>query len=98
MRNAVNSQNLIPNIFLTGIQAKRGTTFRCLESHHHSIGCQSRKNPPVGPSIGQRGGPDDTCGAFLDWSVVPPMSVATQPGQTALTRMPLVRNSAATTL
>lgn len=65
-------------------------------SHYQGRGWPSRKNPPVGPSSG-RSAAHTTLAAPSATGLPPtlPMSVATQPGQTLLTRMPAPRSSAA---
>ena len=53
----------------------------------------SRKNPPLGPSSGSRAA-HNTLAAPSDTGLPPPpMSVAVQPGQTELTKIPCGRNS-----
>src|SRR5215212_4407800 len=64
---------------------------------HQASGWLSRKNPPVGPSSGSvtahmtLAAPSST----VRGASGPPISVATQPGQTELTRIREARNSSA---
>src|SRR5947207_3794841 len=65
--------------------------------HHHASGSPSREKPPVGPSSGSKAAhmtlvaPSST----VRGASGPPISVATQPGQTELTRMREARSSSA---
>ena len=63
---------------------------------HQSIGRPSRKKPPVGPSSGSVAAHTmPAAPSATGRPPAPPMSVATQPGQTALTRIRSPRSSAA---
>lgn len=59
------------------------------------MGCPSRRNPPWAV-VGKCRSPEDAGGAVVDRSpVITSMSVATHPGQTEFTRIPLGASSAA---
>src|SRR2546422_4150358 len=63
---------------------------------HHGNGRPSRKNPAVGPSSASVAAHTTLAAPSATGRPPgPPMSVATQPGQTAFTRMPSFRSSAA---
>src|SRR5207244_8372341 len=65
-------------------------------TRYHGSGRPSRKNPPVGPSfVNVAAHTTLAAPAATGRPPAPPMSVATQPGQTAFTRMPSSRSSAA---
>src|SRR5512146_125908 len=64
---------------------------------YHGNGLPSRKNPPVGPLSGSVAAQIMLAApsATLRGAPAPPISVATQPGQTEFTRMRALRSSAA---
>jgi hypothetical protein len=64
---------------------------------HQRSGLPSRKKPPVGPPFGSVAAQTTLAAPSftLRGALAPPMSVATQPGQTEFTNMPLPRNSPA---
>jgi hypothetical protein len=65
-------------------------------SRHQGNGRPSRKKPPLGPEEGRSAAQTTLAAPSLTGRPpAPPMSVATQPGQTELTRMPSLRSSVA---
>ena len=50
------------------LEAKRGTTFRCPETPSPFDRLSVAEKSARGAVVGQHGSPNDTCGAFLDWS------------------------------
>src|SRR5439155_19295767 len=65
---------------------------------YHGSGLPSRKTPPVGPPSGRVAAHTTPAApSATGRPPLPPMSVATHPGQTALTKIPASRSSAAST-